>query len=58
MPSILQSDPDLEIARAAIRQTRREILSKLFALLAVEDNPNRRENITGTISRFLAQGKV
>jgi hypothetical protein len=44
---------DLEIARAAIKTARRDVLKQLFGAAMAEDDPNRREAIMLTISRIL-----
>jgi hypothetical protein len=54
MPSLVD---DVEIARAAIRQARRDVLKQLMGAAMAEDDPNRREAIMLTISRILERNR-
>jgi hypothetical protein len=54
MPSF--SD-DIEIARAAIRQARRDVLKQLMGAAMAEHNPNRREAIMHAISQILEHNR-
>jgi hypothetical protein len=46
------TDTDLDIARAAIQQARRQVLKQLFAAAMQTDEPERRQHIMQTISRI------
>jgi hypothetical protein len=46
---------DTEVARAVVMNERRRQLTKLFAALAVEDNPCARDAIMGAISLLLRE---
>jgi hypothetical protein len=48
---------DVEVARAVVTQERRRQLAKLFAALAVEDNPCARDAILAAINKMLEHPK-
>jgi hypothetical protein len=50
-------DADLAIARAAIRQARKETMKRLFAVAMVENDAQRRTAILEKLGRFIEQGR-
>jgi hypothetical protein len=51
------TDTDLDIARPAIQQARRQVLKQLFAAAMQTDEPERRQRIIQTISRILERDR-
>jgi hypothetical protein len=56
-PNLTMTDTDLDIARPAIQQARRQVLKQLFAAAMQTDEPERRQRIIQTISRILERDR-